>query len=356
MERQNPDKSKAASQSMGNFSARWQLLDLFSELSIRMGSFSDTDQLITFFVNRTAEIFKADRVSFMFLDRASEELTIKASCGLHPLANRIRVKLGQMFSGWVAQQGKPLLVKDIESEYPNLLKERFLRYKSKSFIIVPVKVKEKVFGVLNMTDGKGGNAFTLQDLKAVNLLCHFMALHIDNIKLSEKNSELITVDTLTGLFNHRYFQEQLLEEIYHAERYRKPLSLLILDIDNFSDHNQAYGYSAGDSALKQVARIIKENTRRVDTVCRFGPEEFTVIFPNTRVKDSIAVSERIRETIACSIFAEKRTNSSGMARLTASIGLTEYKIGLTKAELIRQASNALLEAKQKGKNQVRSLK
>ncbi len=356
MERQNPDLNKAIpeanNQSKETSIEEREWLDLFLEISTRMSLSADTDQLIAIFVNRTAEIFKAGRVSLMLLDQTSRDLSIKASYGLNPSLDKTRIKLGEMFGGWVAQQGRPLLVKDIEAEFPDLLKDRLSRYKSKSFIIVPLETKEGVIGILNLTDRKGAGIFTDDDLKIVNLLCRYLALHIENIKLLEKNAELVTVDVLTGLFNHRYFQEHVLEEIYQAERYRNPLSLLMLDIDNFSRYNQTYGYSAGDDALKQISRIIKENMRRVDAAVRYGPEEFMIILPNTRLKQAIVAGERIKEAISCSVFAEDRTTSFGMARLTVSIGVVEHKIGLNKEELIRRVVNALLEAKQKGKNRV----
>jgi len=333
------------------------------EISTQMGSFPDTDQLITFFVNKIAETFKANRVSLMLLDQASKELFIKASHGLNPSANNARIKLGQMFGGWVAQQGNSLLVKNVDAEFPDLPRNRILRYRTKSFIIVPLKLnpaknrvssvlEDGVIGVFSLTDRKSPGIFTEEDLKIIDFLCRQLTLYIENIRLQEKNAELATVDPLTGLFNHRYFHEQLLEEIYHAERYKHPLSLLMLDIDDFCWYNQTYGYSAGDAALKQIAGIIKDNTRRVDLAVRYGPEEFMVILPNTRLKQALVVANRIKETVDYSVFAEDRSTSLGMAKLTVSVGMAEYKIGLDKQELIHRTASALLEAKQMGKNRV----
>lgn len=356
MKKENPDENKliseASNQGKETPDEKWGLFGLFSEIDTQMDSFSDVEQLIAFFVNKLAEVFRLGRVSFMLLDEEKGELLIKASYGLDFSTGKAIIKLGEMFAGWVAQQGKPLLVKDVEAEFPDLLKSRLLRYKTKSFVIIPIKIKEGIVGILNVTDKKNLKMFTEDDLKIINLLCHSFALHIENIKLLEKNAALSTVDTLTGLFNHRYFQEKVIEEIYRAERYRHPLSLLMLDVDNFCWYNQTYGYSAGDKALKQIALMIKENMRRVDIAVRYGPEEFMLILPNTRVKQAVFTGERIKEVISYSVFAEDRTSSLGMARLTVSVGVVEYKIGLSKEELIRRVVNGLLEAKQKGKNRV----
>jgi diguanylate cyclase (GGDEF)-like protein len=321
-----------------------------------MLSYKNQSQLMSFFVNKVAEIFQARKVSLMLVDPESKELSIKASYGLSPSANSTKIKLGQMFGGWVAQEGSSLLVKDVEKEFPDLGKDRLSRYMTKSFIIVPIVIKEGVIGILNITDRKDIAIFTENDLKTINFLCYILASYIENIKLFKINTKLIAVDVLTGLFNHRHFQEHLLEEIYHAERYRHPLSLLMLDIDNFSLYNQTYGYSSGDSALKQIARIIKENTRRVDIVARYGPEEFMIILPSTRLKQAMVAAERIRQKISYSIFVENRKSSLGMDRLTVSIGVVEHKVGITKEELLRRVKNALLRAKQKGKNCIQVFK
>ncbi|MGD9014974.1 MAG: sensor domain-containing diguanylate cyclase [Candidatus Omnitrophota bacterium] len=327
-----------------------KIFELVSEICSQIDSILDIDQLIVLFAQKIGEVFKAERVSFMLLDRAKQELSIKTSCGLSYWADSSKMQLGEMFGGWVAQQGRPLLVKNVETEFPDLSKKRLSRYKSKSFVIVPIEIKDGVLGILNLTDRKNSDIFTEDDLKVINFLCRYFALRVENIKLLNKHSEQITVDILTGLFNHRYFQEQLTEEIYRAERYRHPLSLLMLDIDKFYWYNQNYGYSAGDSALKQIGRLIKQNIRRIDLAARYGPEEFMVILPNTRLKQAIFVGEKIRETIGYSVFTDDRSSSLGMERLTVSVGVAEYRIGLTKDELISRLVKALLEAKQKGKN------
>lgn len=331
-----------------------RFFDLLAEAGITMSAISDIDKLLAFVVNKLAELFKASRVSFMLLDKASQELSLKTSRGLDLAKAEAKVKLGEAFGGWVAKQGDPLLVRDVEEEYPELSKDRLSRYSTKSFIIVPIKINDEVIGVLNLTDKKDHEIFTEQDLKMLTLIGRHLALHIENLRLSQMNNTLETQDPLTGLFNHRYFQEQLLEEIYRAERYKHSLSLIMLDIDNFSEYNQNYGYSSGDNVLKQIGKILKENTRQVDLAARWGPEEFMVILPETRLKQGVLVGEKIREKIAQAIFTdeEDRGSSLGMARLTVSIGIAEHRVGLDKEELIHRVEGALQEAKQKGKNRV----
>ena len=160
------------------------------------------------------------------------------------------------------------------------------------------------------------------------------------------------IDNLTGLLNHLSFQERSSGEIYRAERYRHPLSLVILDIDNFRTYNETYGYPTGDSVLKDIATIIKESTRKADIISRYGPEEFAIILPEIKWKEAVVVAEKLREKIGSSVFARDRNSSLEITRLTVSLGVAEYKIGMGKEEFIKHAESALAEAKKRGKNRV----
>jgi len=336
---------------MENQQQKW-LLDSVLETCDYLSSITDTDKLSASFVNSLADIFNVNKASFMLLDEIKGELSIKAFRGLDPAVTEARVKLGELFSGWVAKEGKPLLVKNIETEFPDLPKSRLTHYSTKSFVIVPVKIGQKIIGVVSLTDRKGQELFSDDDLKALNLISRYFALHIENSRLLEKNKQLSVLDPLTGLFNHSYFHRQLLEEIYRAERYRRALSIAILDIDKFSDYNKVHSYTAGDNVLRQTGRLIKENIRQIDVLSRYGPDEFSVILPETRLKEALFVGEKIREKIGSAIFTEteSRKSSLGMVRLTVSVGIAEHSIGLTEEELNRHAASALSEAQQKGGN------
>jgi diguanylate cyclase (GGDEF)-like protein len=219
---------------------------------------------------------------------------------------------------------------------------------------VPVKAQDKTIGVINLTDRKDRSPFSEDDLKALNLISRYFALHIENSRLLEKSKQLSILDPLTNLFNHSYFHGQLLEEIYRSERYRRPLSIAILDIDKFSEYNKIHGYTAGDNVLRQVGRLIKENLRQTDVPSRYGPDEFSIILPETKLKEAAFVGEKIKDKIGSAIFtdAEGRKASLGIDRLTASVGIAEHSSGLTEEELNRHAATMLLEAQQKGGNRV----
>lgn len=330
------------------------VLDKIIELCDNLSCCCDADKFTATFVNGLSDIFNAGRVSFMLLDEVKGELSIKAFQGLDPLAAEKKVKLGESFSGQVARDGKPLLVKNIDDEYPDLPKGRVSHYSTKSFVIVPVKSGQRTIGVVSLTDRKDQSLFNEYDLKALNLACRYFALCIENNRLLANDKQPSVLDPLTGLFIHSYFHEQLMEEIYRSERYKRPLSVLIVDIDKFSEYNKAHGYIAGDHVLKKLASLIKENIRQIDVACRYGLDEFAIILPETKLKEASLVGEKIMERISAAVFTETngRKASLGLERLTVSVGAAEHRLGLEEEELSRHAASALKEAQQKGGSKV----
>ena len=158
-------------------------------------------------------------------------------------------------------------------------------------------------------------------------------------------AHLSTVDALTGLKNHRAFQEQLNIELERALRHGRPLSLLLMDIDRFKSYNDTYGHPSGDKVLKTLSGLLKENARSTDIPVRFGGEEFAVILTETDMMGSVVLGERLRQSIA---------GADGMERpVTASIGIATLTPGMHGVtELIAQADRALCAAKGEGRNRV----
>lgn len=165
---------------------------------------------------------------------------------------------------------------------------------------------------------------------------------------------LAVSDGLTGLYNHRFLQERLALEIEGTGRGRQ-LSVLLLDIDNFKRVNDTYGHPFGDLVLLTVARMIRENIRRVDTAGRYGGEEFLVIMPHTTPETAAGIAERIRQAVENYVFALKDTE----VRATVSAGVATYPSRhghiRDKASLLYAADRALYEAKAAGKNRIMSV-
>jgi len=168
---------------------------------------------------------------------------------------------------------------------------------------------------------------------------------------SEFYRQLSHSDELTQLANYRAFYETFQREIERALRYDRPLALLMIDIDDFKKCNDTYGHLAGDSVLKQIAGLIKKNTRGSDFIARYGGEEFFAVLPETDEAEALAVAERIRSEIELYVFLDD--NQGEISHLTVTIGISSLPLRATnKRDLIRTADFALYRGKTAGKNRV----
>lgn len=162
--------------------------------------------------------------------------------------------------------------------------------------------------------------------------------------------KLATTDGLTELYNHRYFQEQMQMHVSHAKRYDTVFSLIIIDIDFFKKFNDNFGHQSGDAVLRQVAFELKKNVRTTDIVCRYGGEEMSIILPNTRNEEAIAIANKL-----CTIIASKKLKLSNgrESNVTISLGVSTFGLDAqTPAELIEAADKRLYNAKANGRNRV----
>ena len=171
-------------------------------------------------------------------------------------------------------------------------------------------------------------------------------------ELEEKNRELnalASIDSLTKLYNRRYFTNSSEHIMNIAKRKNTNLSVLMIDIDDFKPINDTYGHEAGDRALIKVASILKELTRQSDVICRYGGEEFVILLPETNKNESFAIAEKLRKALECSPIAIDNTN---MINITASIGISEVELEneLTIEDAIHRADSAMYDSKSRGKN------
>jgi len=159
---------------------------------------------------------------------------------------------------------------------------------------------------------------------------------------------LSIVDSLTGLYNRRHFQELLAREIARARRYSQELSLLMIDIDHFKKYQDRVGHVAGDQALRNVGQTLLSSVRGVDAISRYGGEEFAIIMPETGKEQAAAAAKRTKEAVA-------EAQAPGRKKLTVSIGIANYpEDAKDEEQLVFRADQALYQAKQAGRNRIRS--
>jgi two-component system, cell cycle response regulator len=170
---------------------------------------------------------------------------------------------------------------------------------------------------------------------------------------TNKRLELLSItDGLTKLYNHRYFQDELARAFDESQRYERPLSLAMIDIDFFKKVNDTHGHAVGDEVLKAVSRIYRESARSTDLVARYGGEEFAVMMPETGLDDGVTFAEKIRALVE----SQPIQTQAGPLPVTVSIGVSSVphsRIHSAK-ELIVAADKALYRAKRNGRNQVQA--
>lgn len=210
----------------------------------------------------------------------------------------------------------------------------------------------------------GYTIFTFQMMKHFNLWVDlvsplifativFIAMLIVKYLIKSKDFEqqykLATTDGLTGLYNHRYFQEQMTNALEHAKRYETEFSLIIIDIDFFKKFNDSFGHQCGDRVLRAVAQTLKKNVRATDIVCRYGGEEMSIILPNIGHQDALFTAQKL-----CKMVSEKEihTNNDKTTNVTISLGVATYpQDAQTTQDLIKAADERLYYAKEHGRNQ-----
>ncbi|MHB1657621.1 MAG: diguanylate cyclase [Burkholderiales bacterium] len=162
--------------------------------------------------------------------------------------------------------------------------------------------------------------------------------------------ELATRDGLTGLYNHDTFYALLTDEIARAQRFKRPLALLMLDIDHFKRVNDTHGHRAGDAILKGLSELLNHQVRSIDRVCRYGGEEIAVILPETHLDTAASIAERLRAAVEVQPFA---VNADTPVRMTVSIGVASWSMQADSADtLVAAADAALYAAKRSGRNRV----
>jgi diguanylate cyclase (GGDEF)-like protein len=295
-----------------------------------------------FILRAFAREVHAATASFALYNEPEGTLSVTATRG-YPLAivDHVRIAPGEGIIGEVFSSGRAVIGQvDV--------RDRRLRYRSDSYLAVPLISSGRTLAVVSLTDRTDGRAFAARDLAFARMFAPAPALALANERTSGMVQELnraATVDSVTGVFNRRYFQVRIREEVQRAHRQSQDLALLMVDIDDFKRINDTLGHIEGDRALRDVADTLHRGVRIFDLCARYGGEEFAIVMPGASKIVALQVAERIRQAIA-----ERPVLTS--LRMTVSVGVGLLSPGQTEDDLIAAADRALIAAKRGGKNMV----
>lgn len=309
----------------------------------------ELDKLLNAILDMVSVAMRLKSTAILLSDEMTGTLKFMMSKGFPDEMNELYFNLGEDGVGWVAKEGKPLLLSDAHKD------ERFAFFKGRkmdisSFMAVPLISKGWVMGVFCATDPLN-KAFSEDEVRLFTAVAGQISVAIENARLYEETRKLAITDGLTELYTPRTFHQSLQAEVDRAKRYGNTLSLLMADVDHFKAHNDEFGHPSGDEVLKLVSKIIKKNCRSTDIVARYGGEEFVAILINASDEVAGTVAERIRADMEAQEFPGNEQKPK--VHKTISIGIASFpRDAEDKAGLTQKADEALYQAKRAGRNRV----
>lgn len=289
--------------------------------------------------------------SFALYDNRTGELTLRAHAGLSSdfVARDSWVVTPGGLTDQLLRRDEILFIEDTRQAVyfnnPLAVKEGI-----RSLICIPLVTKGTIHGIMYLDDFVP-RTFDQNRMSLISVLASFATMAIENAKLHRETREMAITDALTGLHNRRYFDKVLTQEMERARRYDQPLSLLLIDVDNFKKFNDVYGHPMGDRILATIGQSIGKVLRSIDFAFRYGGEEFVVLLPEVSIDGAIKVAERIRQRIITD--SRKVLRSDVADPVTASTGIACYpRDAGDGVALVALADNLLYRAKGAGKNRI----
>lgn len=329
-------------------------LRVSNEIANKIASTIQIDELLKLILSGIKKIFtNAGRV-ILFLRDDEVKNMLRAKVGLdisEDELNKMEFPIDKSV-GTVPRAvviGEVQFVQDSDTDY--YCNQEFVKkFRLKAFVVVPIIVHGNGLGAI-LVEYKAAESTKDREERLLKLFGNHAGIAIENAMLYKKVEELSITDEMTQLFNYRYFSKVWKQEFDRAKRYNREVSLVMIDVDFFKKYNDTYGHPAGDFVLKDIGRILQDNTRKAGTVARYGGEEFISILVETGKKGAIIAGERIRKAVETHEFKEKEDGS--VRKVTVSVGVATYPEDAESEEkLIEQVDNALYKSKAAGRNRV----
>ena len=326
-------------------SSRDQLQRAVRRVGETLRSTHDMRQILESVINTATDAVEADAGVLWTFTSTRDELypVIGSQADTRDLG---RIPVGHGVVGLVAERGTPIVVApDRSSARPSAAEPDY-----PIALAIPLYSEDRITGVIGLyRDGE--RSFTREDYETVLFLAEQGGVAIENVLLHDEARRLSITDGLTGVWNRRYLQMQFRQVIATSQRFNRPFSVLMLDLDRFKEVNDTFGHQRGDAILIEFAHRVSAILREVDTFARYGGEEFICLLSETDVDGAVTTAEKIREVIKGQPFAGVGEEP---IRITTSIGLASYpEHGDAYQQLVEAADRALYQAKQDGRDRVK---
>jgi len=321
-----------------------QSLHYFAEIIRTCRSTNNAEQVLSLIVDRIVRSYHCSTCAVVLIDPKTEYLRIDNCHNLSlTFCNAFRRRITTTAIGRLLWTGKPILIRDSTGDQV-LASEVELEHPFASCLLVQISVDQRTLGYLHC-DSAEVEAFDAADIELVQLFADVAGLALVKAQLFQENMRLDRIDHETGLEKYVSFLERMKAAVERAEAFSENFAVLILDIDNFKDTVNTYGYDTSRQLLKEMGKVVEEHLRTVDAAGRYGFDEFVMMIANTDLEGGLEFANRLRERIATQHYTTRSMRSS------VSIGVAAFpRSGTTADAVILTAKQALFEAQRSGRN------
>lgn len=313
--------------------ARFQAL---CELAQEMALVEDEASMHGVVLDVSRRVLEFVNCAILLIDEDSGELVIVAQHGYPEETQGLRLSLeGERgISRWVAEHGRTLYVPDVREDpryVPGVPEAR-------SELAVPIRIRDRTIGVINVESDRV-DAFDPEGAFLLEALASQLAVMLELRRARTELQRLTWIDALTAAYNRRYLDQALAAEIERAERYAHPLGLVMFDLDDFKEINDRFGHEVGDRVLIAFADLLRQAVRGIDTVIRYGGDEFLVMMPETAGEGVALAAQRIRDAVEAALNASEEVPGGWPLRI--SVGYAVRLPGDEAGERLREADRAM---------------
>lgn len=319
-------------------------LEVMNQTLSGISSELELNRLLQVIVEKAVHLLDVTLGELLLFDKRSGEMTIVAQYPLDPHQIGFKMKPGEGAMGRVAVTKKPLILNDYKA-FVNSLADQ-VTTGVESTMDVPLLKGDELIGVLGVARHEKWSQFTENDLRLLTVFASQTVIAIENARLYDEVQRMAFTDVLTCINNRRRLFELADIEFRRVQRYQRPMSIMLIDLDRFKNINDLHGHSVGDATLRWFADICTATIRhKIDIVGRFGGEEFAIIYPETKLSSALEAAKRLQQSAACSAV-----DAGGLKlNVTFSAGIVSFQgqESITLDQLIERADRAMYMAKQK---------
>ncbi|MBF0409766.1 MAG: diguanylate cyclase [Candidatus Riflebacteria bacterium] len=320
------------------------------EVSYALNSILNYQHLLEYTIDMAMQVTRAERGCIILFNEANQKFETSAIRRMGTGEVKKEMQTSRSLILRCFNTGKTVIIRDTQADPTISGNTSIIMNKILCVAIAPLKLNRTVIGMLYLDSRVSANIFNEQTQDILQVFAAQASVAINNARLFT----MATTDGLTGLSNHKFFLQRLLEEFHRAKRHKLPLSLIMIDLDHFKNVNDKYGHLAGDMTLRTIGKILKDQVRIHDLTARYGGEEFAVLLPQTTAEGAAIAAEKLRKIIEETQFIDSKPDSGISFNITASFGVAQVDADKMDKPitLIAVSDKALYTAKESGRNKV----